>query len=470
MKRRWLILPIETKVRELDGRLLLAATAARRGWGVILGHKDVLAEDTAAIKGVVLEKDGHIANRRIAQYQQWGKLVCALDEEGLVYLNGEDYFRRRLSQGSLQRLALFCLWGENQKRDILTHVQGMESRLVLTGNPRFDMLRPGLREYYAAEAGQIRDRLGSFLLINTNFADSNHFMGTEWVIESYRGNGFITNRKQEADERRFIAYQAGIADCFLEMVRALSLRYPGHQIVVRPHPSENHERWWAAARKLKNVQVLHEGDVNPWLMAADAGIHNSCMTGIHGFLLERPTIAYMPTRSESFDYYLPNALSARVETLEGLFSAVDRVLGDGRPGQLTDREDQMSIARSYISAIDGPLASERIMDALESLPIGVDGYRVREGAHYGPTRQEPRGESRPEPIRETARKIGHWPRAALAAVRERKHRAYSRQKYPGMYLAEIEDKIAALQAAASGFDGLGVWRHGNQSFGIARLS
>ena len=55
LKRRWLFLPIETKVRELDGKLLLAATAAERGWGVILGHKDNLAAETADMRGIVLE-------------------------------------------------------------------------------------------------------------------------------------------------------------------------------------------------------------------------------------------------------------------------------------------------------------------------------------------------------------------------------------------------------------------------------
>ena len=56
-KYKWLILPIETKVRELDGKVLLAAAAAERGWGVILGHKDTSVQDSAGIKGIALEKD-----------------------------------------------------------------------------------------------------------------------------------------------------------------------------------------------------------------------------------------------------------------------------------------------------------------------------------------------------------------------------------------------------------------------------
>ena len=35
--RPWLLIPIETKVRELHGKLLLAAFAAKSGYNVIFG-------------------------------------------------------------------------------------------------------------------------------------------------------------------------------------------------------------------------------------------------------------------------------------------------------------------------------------------------------------------------------------------------------------------------------------------------
>ena len=463
---RWLFLPIETKVRELDGKLLLAATAAERGWGVIIGHKDELAANTADIRGVVLEKDGNLGNRRIGKYREAGKLVCALDEEGLVYLNSDDYFRRRLSEGSLQRLELFFLWGDVQRRDILEHVRGIEGTLALTGNPRFDLLRPGLRNYYTLEAGRLRDEFGPFILVNTNFADSNHFMGTEWVIQNHRNNGFITSGRQEAVERAFIAYQESIVGRFVAMVRELSLHYPEYTVIVRPHPSENHEKWAALGRTLKNLRVIHEGDVNPWLLAADVAIHNSCMTGIHGFLLERPTISYMPVKSERFDYYLPNVLSTVTETLSELFSAVDRVVRDPNSGDPAQRDHQMTIAERYITAINGPLASDRIMEALERLTIEPDTYKAT-----GPGRGDGEsggtdGGSQPGLMGRIARSIAAKPRRTLAAVADRKHRAYSKQKYPGMALAEIEAKISALRAASVRFGAVEVRQHGNQSFCI----
>ena len=109
-KYKWLILPIETKVRELDGKVLLAAAAAERGWGVILGHKDTSVEDSASIKGIALEKDGHIGNHRISQFIEAGKSVCALDEEGLVYHNSQAYYRRRLNPENYQKMDRIFMW------------------------------------------------------------------------------------------------------------------------------------------------------------------------------------------------------------------------------------------------------------------------------------------------------------------------------------------------------------------------
>ena len=71
---KWLFLPLETKVRELDGKLLLAAIAAERGWAVIIGRKNSVAEFTSDIRGIVIDKDGLASKKdRIDQY-----IICLL--------------------------------------------------------------------------------------------------------------------------------------------------------------------------------------------------------------------------------------------------------------------------------------------------------------------------------------------------------------------------------------------------------
>ena len=125
-------------------------------------------------------------------------------------------------------------------------------------------------------------------------------------------------------------------------------------------------------------------------LAADVAIHNGCMTGIHGFLLETATIAYRPVKSDRFDYYLPNALSTEAGTLDELFAVVEHAITDGDTVIASERSRQMAIAGQYLTSISGPLASDRIVDALEQVDIESDACGSAKTGH--PANPSLRGE------------------------------------------------------------------------------
>jgi hypothetical protein len=68
--------------------------------------------------------------------------------------------------------------------------------------------------------------------------------------------------------------------------------------------------------------VIHEGSAIPWILGADAVVHNSCTTGVEGFLLDRPTVAYVPVRSKTYDSLLPNSVSRLANTPQELIEFV----------------------------------------------------------------------------------------------------------------------------------------------------
>ena len=279
------------------------------------------------------------------------------------------------------------------------------------------------------------------------------------MIQQYRKTGFIASKEQEAHEREFIGYQAGIFHRFLSVTEELSLRYPQLTIIVRPHPSEDHRKWNAVARRFPNVKVIHEGDVNPWLLASNLTIHNSCMTGIHAFLLEQPTIAFMPSTSDEFDLFLPNALSTRVDSTDSLFREIDRLLAGTSNVHLTGRNAQVMIAERYITAMRGQYACDRILDALERLAVDPCDYQPLA--------------ARPNDAARRKGRLGGLARGAGFArswrrLSDRRHLAYSRQKYPGMTLEETHQKVVALGAVSGRFADVRLWQHGRQSFCMVR--
>jgi len=465
-KYKWLFLPLETKVRELDGKLLLAAIAAERGWAVIIGHKDSLAEFTSDIRGIVIEKDGHAGNVRIDQYIKAGKPVCVMDEEGLVYLNSRDYYRRRLNADNLHKMEYFFLWGGIQHRDVLEHIPGIESKLVLTGNPRFDLLRPEFRDYYTSEGIQLKNKYGNFILINTNFADSNHFLGTDGLIDFRRKSGFIKTEKNEAEDRAFIEYQARIVDFFKEMIPRVSASYPHYKIIIRPHPSENHQKWVSIAHGLKNVSVIHEGDVNPWLLAADMLIHNSCMTGIQGFLLDKPGITYMPIQSDQFDYYIPNALSIMTTSLNELVSVSAKIINDPNYFGPVDRNLKMQIAEHYITGISGLFASDRILNTLDTLDIEPAIYNKKALGSTYKIRNNPEPKNRTSLIDGFINKLFGKINKTKLSETQKTQLAYSRQKFPGLRLEEVQTRITRLKSITNRFARIQIHQIGNNLFFI----
>ena len=58
------------------------------------------------------------------------------------------------------------------------------------GNPRFDLLRPELRSYFADDVADLRHRYGRYILVNSNFGRLNHLLPAQRIFV----NGYM---KQE---------------------------------------------------------------------------------------------------------------------------------------------------------------------------------------------------------------------------------------------------------------------------------
>ena len=62
--------------------------------------------------------------------------------------------------------------------------QPPKSKIRISGNPRFDVLRPELRGLFDGDARALREKYGPYILVATNFSRYNHFMGYDFWIEA----------------------------------------------------------------------------------------------------------------------------------------------------------------------------------------------------------------------------------------------------------------------------------------------
>jgi surface carbohydrate biosynthesis protein len=288
-----LIVPVESQVRELDAKLLLACAAPERGFPVVIGSRAFVHYDiTAMPRGVYLAKSMRsLSNRMFEILRQLGHEIVAWDEEALVRFPQEDYYRRRLSPKALGLVSHLLAWGEDDAEIIREFPAYPGTSIHVTGNARIDLMRPDVRAYFDAEVADIRRRFGQFVMINTNFGYVNAFASSLNLIQDAKKPGAApvegknTLGMTSEFARGLAAHKQALFEHFRKLVPALAKALPDHTIVLRPHPAEGHETWKEAASGCKNVHVVNEKSVIPWLLATTALVHNGCTTAVEAAVL-----------------------------------------------------------------------------------------------------------------------------------------------------------------------------------------
>lgn len=371
-----LIIPVETQVRELDAKLLLACCAVERGWRVILGSRAYVHFAMADMPhGIYLAKSMRgMSNLMFRLIRELGHDIIAWEEEALVHPPAQMFYSVRLSPGTVPFVSHLFAWGE-ENRELLAGYRHMPADLPihLTGNPRGDMLRPELRAYFDREVRELRQEYGEFLLINTNFTDVNPFIPAVGLFVPSKNPSRPPRMGQTGKglPRPFAeglgAHKRRLVEDFLEMLPALEKALPGVNLVLRPHPSENHGIYHELAARCSRVSVVHRGNVLPWLLACRALVHNGCTTAVEAYSMGVPSVAYLKTFDPQFDMDfqgLPNRLSQQCFSLEELTQTLRSILSGELVAQVTPEQD--ALIDHFITARQGPLATERILDALDA--------------------------------------------------------------------------------------------------------
>jgi surface carbohydrate biosynthesis protein len=436
-----LLLPVENQVREFDPKLLLAAIAARRGFPVVIGSRREIDFRIATFpRGFYLSKSMTVRSLKMFRIlRRLGHEVLALDEEALVHPPDEVYYSRRLSPEAMRYVSHLLAWGQDNVEMLERYPYRGGIPIHATGNPRNDFLRAELRELFRDDASAFKAEHGDFVLVNTNYNHVNSF---------YPGQNLVVPGSEASGEPRFgraargmdREYALGLRDHkqalfehFQRLIPALEAAFPALTIVVRPHPTENHEVYRRIAAGCARVRVTNEGNVVPWLLAARALVHNGCTTGVEAYVLQVPAVSYRPHVDARYDdgfYRLPNLASHQAFDLAGLVDTLKRVLaGELGPADGAERKAEVD---HYLAAQEGPIASERIVSLLEEILAGraelpAPSLADRAAAWYEATRRRWKKKWK-------GRKPG-----AQSAIEFHRHR------YPGHSIEDVRTRLARLQ-------------------------
>lgn len=372
MTRKILILPLEIVRRELDARLLHALFALQRGWDVFIGANAIVNRMLWKFPRSVFLLTTLTHNRLYLArlLKKAGFAIQGWDEEGLIYKDRDVYLTRRVSSETLAHVDQIFTWGEAGARDVNLRAAKVGKQAIPLGNPRLDLLRPELRPLYAAEVQKIRDSVGDFVLLNTNFPSVNLVVkrGIQYTKRSSPKDQEF-RRQADIGYRRFIAHRKFMFRAFQELIPALASALPaGIKLVLRPHPAENIAPWQALARMHENVVIATDGPVVPWVLAAQALIHNDCTTAVEARLLGKEPIAYMPPGMPvDGACFLPNAVSHKAPTVDDLMDVLHAI----RTGRI-ENADLAAILDEHVSAQRGKMAAERAVEHAEKLAEIID--------------------------------------------------------------------------------------------------
>lgn len=417
MKRRVLYVPIEVKVREVYGKILFAGIAAERGWQVYLGRgREVREALKVGPPGLLIENNiPESRSDEFAAYRARGHRIANLCEESIAYYGGRDYCARKIGSTALTHVDQLLVVGARNEADLRQYRPEAAGKIAVTGNPRFDTLMPDLRGVYAGAAAPIRERFGSFLLVDTNFGPVNHFKASsEELLARITRKGAVLDEDHADMLRRWHAYKRQHMEALKPLLAEVAAAKRFDAIVIRPHPTENHDNWreWAAPH---GITVAFEGSANAWMMAAAAILHTGCTTGIEGALLDRPIASFVPIPGHEM-LNQADDISQQVGNADDFLTLVDRLNKASASEMAAILDAQREKVGTIVANTTAPLSVDRILDA-------IDGFDLPE-----------------VPVSS----FGNSPTAVFAAVRDavrmrlRPSWSYGYRKFDGFDRAEME--------------------------------
>lgn len=363
MSLRTVVLPIETKVREYHGKLWLGLNLAQRGYKVVLGPAvevraalDIIQPD---IYATVKTRDKNIDN--LQKLQSAGVRICVLPTEGQWAGGTMDRFTYKKDE-VFEYVDCYFVWGTAYRTVLEESVNRSLDCVYVTGNPRFDLLSEPLDMIYDARAESLRDEYGEYVLFNTNFNTANPY---DRVLNE-RSQEWIDPDGLNPEEQ---IRESKILHSFIHAVYSLQESSYEGDIILRPHPGEDHDTYEREFDWLSDVHVEHYGDVRSWIRGAKAVIHHNCTTGIESALLSSPVISYNPHGVKEYGMDIPRKVSDIVTNEENLINKI--IDSEASTERLMESASKQELLGQYLSNTGGN-GAEKVCNVVETLDLSSE--------------------------------------------------------------------------------------------------
>jgi len=375
---------VEVARRELEGRLLLGLAAAERGHDVVLGkipHAALLAEELDGWRlpaGILHLKSAASSDRIYARFdvlRDRGMLISVQDEEhGLAGPDAyEEFGRARFPVDAVRRADLIFAWGPHDGAWLTSMCSGLDTEVVETGSPRIDLWRPDVIGSAAADGGANDPHV--LIVSSVTPFNRNPF----WLqLRQKRDGAFGPAFEGDDDPQEFLAYDRyssrfSFVRHLVRAVRSLTKQFPSASFVLRPHHFEEPLAWPALIGEYPNLRFDSDATSRSLVENASVVIHCASSIAIEATVAARSVLTFCPVEGE-WDDWTANRFGTHVTSIDDLLEAVGTSL-HGELQRSRSATDEALLA-SRLSALDGPLAADRIVDEWERVMTPATGGRI----------------------------------------------------------------------------------------------
>ena len=324
--------PIETINRELDSRLIITTEALKSGYEVVVGEKsEVIAYAKEKSNGIILYKDFSSQSEKLFKSLKLvGIRIYAIDEEGLVWLNSDDYLTR-VSIESIRQCEKIFLWGDTQLSLLKSKLNYDSDKLIMIGNPRIDLLHEKFSHFHLLESSNYIAKHRKFIIVITNFPAAHwnpRLYGSENYLVHQLNRGRAVSEKQVEFFEKQVEYQKLLSQEYNIMLGKLKNDFPEYDLIIRPHPDEDSSYYEKIINQNANVFMNRSGCTSHWLFNSSAVIFSGSTTGIEAYLMGKNIHWYNPFDNYDLETQLPNTLTEQIKNYYDLQLSIKKSIDE----------------------------------------------------------------------------------------------------------------------------------------------
>ena len=271
---KFFYMPLEIKNRDFYSRLLISLElCGKHNFDIFFGYRgdvNYFAQNyyPGIYYGITTLKN---FEKLFISIKKNNNILIISDEEGLVTYSPEYYKKFKVSKRILDMTDFVFTWGKKNS-DLLRKICKNKSKIVITGNPRLDFLKKPLSNIYMNEIKKIKKKYGTFFLVATNFSYSNYFDKNVSYTDLLKKKDFFESSSDLSQWKKYVNIKKLVFDQMIKFIK----KFKKFNLVIRCHPSENHQFYQNLEKNYKNVHFNSIYSLHPWILASNGVISHYC--------------------------------------------------------------------------------------------------------------------------------------------------------------------------------------------------